>query len=64
MKKFKMPTAYTILFLIIIAIAALTWVVPAGEYENKDPGSESFEPVPGTYSPAEQNPQGAWEVLY
>lgn len=64
MKKFKMPTAYTILFLIIIAIAALTWVVPAGEYENKDPESGSFEPVPGTYAPAEQNPQGAWEVLY
>lgn len=32
MKKIKMPSSYTILFLIIIFIAALTWVIPSGEY--------------------------------
>ncbi len=31
-KKFKMPSSYTILFGIIVIVAALTWVVPAGEY--------------------------------
>lgn len=35
MKKFKMPSSYTILFLIIIIIALLTWIVPSGEYYNK-----------------------------
>lgn len=32
MKKKKMLSSYTILFLIIAAVAVLTWVVPAGEY--------------------------------
>ncbi len=59
-----MPTAYTLLFAIIVVIAFLTWVVPAGEYEVVDPESGEFEPIPGTYSEVEQNPQGVWEVLY
>nr|WP_163970283.1 YfcC family protein [Oceanobacillus halotolerans] len=63
-RKFKMPTAYTLLFAIIVVIAFLTWVVPAGEYEVVDPESGEFEPIPGTYSEVEQNPQGVWEVLY
>ena len=31
----RFPTAYTILFLLIIFVAALTWIVPAGEYERE-----------------------------
>ncbi len=30
--KFKMPSSYTILFGIIVIVAILTWIVPAGEY--------------------------------
>ena len=33
MKKFRMPTAYTILFLLLILVAAATWVIPAGAYQ-------------------------------
>ena len=29
-KKFSMPSAYTILFAIIVVVAILTWIVPAG----------------------------------
>lgn len=29
--KIKLPSVYTILFLLIILVAALTWVVPAGQ---------------------------------
>lgn len=29
---FKMPTSYTILFLLIVVVAILTWIVPGGEY--------------------------------
>jgi uncharacterized ion transporter superfamily protein YfcC len=32
MKKF--PTAFTILFGLIVVVAALTWIVPAGQYER------------------------------
>jgi uncharacterized ion transporter superfamily protein YfcC len=67
MKKFKMPTAYTLLFLIIIVIAALTWVIPGGHYDTKvDKATEQELPVSGTYQQLpsdEQTPQGLWEIL-
>jgi len=60
----RFPTAYTILFLLIIFVAALTWIVPAGEYErqmNEEVGREVA--VPGTYATVEANPQGPIDVL-
>lgn len=33
-KRFSFPSAYTILFALIVIIAALTWVIPAGQYER------------------------------
>lgn len=63
MSKFKMPSAYTILFLIIIVVAVLTWIVPAGTYEYVEPEASALEPIPGTYSRTERNPQGFWEIL-
>jgi uncharacterized ion transporter superfamily protein YfcC len=52
------PTAYTILFALILVVAALTWIVPAGEYDreaNVDVGRDV--PIPGTYHEVEANPQ-------
>ena len=52
------PTAYTILFVLILFVAALTWIIPAGEYdrvENAELGREV--PVPGTYHEVEASPQ-------
>ena len=62
MKKF--PTAFTILFGLIVVVAALTWIIPAGQYEramNETLGREA--PVPGTYARVEPNPQGLVAVL-
>ncbi len=62
MKKF--PTAFTILFGLIVVVAALTWIIPAGQYEramNETLGKEA--PVPGTYAQVEPNPQGLGAVL-
>ncbi len=62
MKKF--PTAFTILFGLIVVVAALTWIIPAGQYEramNETLGKEA--PVPGTYHQVEPNPQGLGAVL-
>jgi uncharacterized ion transporter superfamily protein YfcC len=33
MGKFKFPSAYTILFFLIAVVAALSWIVPAGQYQ-------------------------------
>ena len=52
-RKFTFPTAYTILFLLLIVMAALTWIIPAGQYQlNADSA-----PIPGTYHSVPQNPQ-------
>lgn len=52
-KGFKFPSAYTILFLLIILVVIATWIVPAGQYEVNEAG----EPIPGTYHEVESNPQ-------
>ncbi len=60
----RFPTAYTILFLLIVVVAALTWIIPAGQYErqmNEEVGREVA--VPGTYATVEANPQGPIDVL-
>jgi len=52
-KGFKFPTAYTILFLLIIIVVIATWFVPAGQYDRDEEG----EPIPGSYHHVERNPQ-------
>ena len=60
----RFPAAYTILLLLIVLVAALTWVIPAGKYErtmNEEIGREVA--VPGTYQVVESSPQGFMDVL-
>ena len=59
MKKFKMPTAYSILFVIIIIVAILTWIIPAGQYAYTEGG----EPIAGTYAQTAANGQTVKDVL-
>jgi uncharacterized ion transporter superfamily protein YfcC len=51
--RFTLPSAYTILFALIVLAAIATWVVPAGTYDLNEAG----EPVPGTYHEVESQPQ-------
>ena len=60
MKKFRMPTAYTILFLLLVLVAAATWIIPAGAYER---AGEEDAPVAGTYHEVERQPQGPGDVI-
>ncbi|PCM44312.1 YfcC family protein [Marinobacter sp. ANT_B65] len=60
----RFPTAYTILFLLIIFVAALTWIIPAGQYDramNEEVGREVA--VPGTYQTVDPNPQGFMDIM-
>lgn len=50
---FTFPTAYTVLFILLILVVIATWFVPAGQYDK----SEDGEPIPGTYHQVESNPQ-------
>jgi uncharacterized ion transporter superfamily protein YfcC len=51
-KRFQLPSAYTILFALIVLAALATWFVPAGTYDVNEEG----EPVPGTYHEVESKP--------
>ncbi len=52
-KGFKFPTAYTVLFILLILVAIATWVIPAGQYDKNRAG----EPIPGSYHEVPSNPQ-------
>ncbi|WP_166256644.1 YfcC family protein [Marinobacter salicampi] len=62
--RFRFPSAFTILFLLIVVVAAMTWIVPAGQYERVASDELGRDvPVPGTYQEVEANPQGLFDVL-
>ena len=50
---FTLPSAYTILFALIVLMALATWVIPAGAYDLDKSGA----PLPGTYHEVEGDPQ-------
>jgi uncharacterized ion transporter superfamily protein YfcC len=51
--RFTLPSAYTILFALIVITAILTWIIPAGQYDVDDQGA----PIPGTYHEIDAHPQ-------
>jgi uncharacterized ion transporter superfamily protein YfcC len=51
-RSFRLPSAYTILFALIVLMAIATWLIPAGTYDLDEDGS----PVPGTYHSIESHP--------
>ena len=57
-RKIHMPTAYTILFLLLVLVALSTWVIPAGTYDYVD-----GVPVAGSYHTVPASPQGLADVL-
>jgi uncharacterized ion transporter superfamily protein YfcC len=50
---FRLPSAYTILFALIVITAIATWIIPAGKYALDPEGS----PIPGTYQEVDSSPQ-------
>jgi uncharacterized ion transporter superfamily protein YfcC len=50
--RFTLPSAYTILFALIVLVAIATWIIPAGVYNLNANG----EPVPGTYHEVASQP--------
>lgn len=64
MSKLKFPSAYTILMLLTVLMALLTWMIPAGQYQmelNETLGK--LVPVVGSYQTVEANPQGIIDIL-
>ncbi|RYP79806.1 YfcC family protein, partial [Nocardioides guangzhouensis] len=51
--RFRLPSAYTILFALIVVMAIATWIIPAGAYQLDKEGA----PIPGTYHEVAGDPQ-------
>jgi uncharacterized ion transporter superfamily protein YfcC len=51
-RRFTLPSAYTILFGLIVVMALATWLIPAGTYALDKEGA----PVPGTYHTVDSQP--------
>ena len=47
----RSPSAFTILFVVIAIMAALTWVIPSGLYKTDDDGNR----VAGSYQVVEKD---------
>ncbi|WP_192891682.1 YfcC family protein [Vibrio bathopelagicus] len=64
MTKFKFPSAYTILMILTVLMAILTWVIPAGQYQMKTNETLGrMVPMVGTYQTVDSNPQGVVDIL-
>lgn len=62
--KLRFPSTYTILILLTVFMAALTWILPAGEYDMvKNETLGKMVPVVGTYHHIDSNPQGIMDVI-
>lgn len=57
-RKLQMPTAYTILFVLLLLVALSTWIIPTGAYTYQD-----GVPAAGSYHAIPSNPQGIGAVL-
>lgn len=63
-KRFKIPHTYALLFFVIVLVAVLTYMVPAGEFNRaEDPATGRIFVVPDSYHEVESNPISFFEVF-
>ena len=58
-RHFKMPSSFTVLYILIVLLAILTWIIPAGQYQVNDAGQY----IAGTYEVVNSNAQGLYDIL-
>jgi uncharacterized ion transporter superfamily protein YfcC len=64
MPRLRFPHPLTLLVGCILVAAALTWIVPAGQYDRRDdPATGRKVVVEGTYHPVAPHPVGPFEAL-
>ncbi|MBC6004647.1 putative basic amino acid antiporter YfcC [[Eubacterium] tenue] len=61
-KKITIPHTFTIIFLLIVIIAILTYIIPSGEFKRIDVDGRMVV-KPGTYHQVDSNPQGIQDVF-
>jgi uncharacterized ion transporter superfamily protein YfcC len=63
-KGFALPHPFVLLLTAVAVAAALTWLIPAGEYQRRtDPDSGRTVVIAGTYAPVAATPIGVFPAL-
>lgn len=62
-KKFKMPNALVILFILLVIMAALTYVIPASEYTRVEGPSGRMMVDPNSFEFIESNSTSLLELV-
>ena len=61
--KNRTPHVFTLMFIITIFMAILTWLIPAGQYERIKEGAVT-KVVADSFHVVDSNPQGLWEIFH
>lgn len=61
-RKLVIPHTLTIIFLLIVLMAILTWIIPSGEFLREEIEGRMVV-VPGTYKSVQSNPQGFIDIF-
>ncbi|MDE1549899.1 YfcC family protein [Jeotgalibaca caeni] len=59
---FKIPHTYVLLISVMIIMALLTWIIPAGQFERIQQGDRTIA-VPNSWQAVDQNPQGFFAII-
>jgi len=62
-RTFKVPHTYVIIFSILVLVALMTYIIPAGEYDRAENASGRTVVVQDSYHTVDSNPQGVTKVL-
>lgn len=61
-KKLVIPHTFTIIFLLIVFMAVLTWIIPSGQFQRKEIDNRLVV-IPNTYEYVKENPQTIEDIF-
>ncbi|AQS52487.1 hypothetical protein BW727_100077 [Jeotgalibaca dankookensis] len=59
---FKIPHTYVLLISVMLIMAALTWIIPAGQFDRIEQAGRTIA-VPGSWHSVDANPQGFFAII-
>ncbi|EQK42802.1 C4-dicarboxylate anaerobic carrier family protein [[Clostridium] bifermentans ATCC 638] len=61
-KRLVIPHTFTIIFLLIVFMAILTWIIPSGQFQRKEIDNRLVV-IPNTYEYVKENPQSIDDIF-
>lgn len=61
-KRLVIPHTFTIIFLLIVFMAILTWIIPSGQFQRKEI-DKRLVVIPNTYEYVKENPQSIDDIF-